>query len=395
MKNLTNSTIVNCTTNYDSSSNVTTILRGYVATLLIVFGLLGNFLIVVVLRRREMRAKINQSLVALAVWDALLLVGGAFQYSYITFRYGDTPGQGQIVYSYLFLFPWTNAAKTGSVWTMLATACERYFAIACPLRHKYLVTGRKIRYCLLFLAVLAVLYSVPRYFEIQVEDIVCMTAAGNYSLIPRIFESPLRSNRIYYGIVYTFLNPALTSLGPFFLQAILAIRISVFVNSSIAQTQRFNSSIGRNRQATVRRRSQERNMTLMLLVVQIKFLICFMLPVFLNLAEFFMSGGRSSEEFFIVITVSDLCVLANSALNFLIYTTFTRRFRNTLFFMAARLFGVGMEVNSSSASMMMKDYEGVPTIEAASPKMLPATERLNEQLERHRQETSLSLQSVQ
>src|SRR5690349_20047627 len=77
------------------------LINGPITASLVIFGIMINILSIVVLRSLRKRS-IQNFLIALAVWDILLLLSAFFLYSLSTIIYGRRPLLG----SYVFVYPW-------------------------------------------------------------------------------------------------------------------------------------------------------------------------------------------------------------------------------------------------------------------------------------------------
>lgn len=64
-------------------------------------------------------------------------------------------------------FPVGLIAQTGSVWTTVAVTAERYVAVCHPLRAKSLCTYRRARCLQVIVTLAAVVYNIPRFWEVR------------------------------------------------------------------------------------------------------------------------------------------------------------------------------------------------------------------------------------
>ena len=64
----------------------------------------------------------------------------------------------------IFVYGFLHTFRVGSVYVTLAVTFERFHAIICPLRH-----FRRKKYMLPFCISFAILYNIPKYFELQIE----------------------------------------------------------------------------------------------------------------------------------------------------------------------------------------------------------------------------------
>ena len=93
----------------------------------------------------------------------------------------------------IFVYGFLHTFRVGSVYVTLAVTFERFHAIICPLRH-----FRRKKYMLPFCISFAILYNIPKYFELKIEV--------KYSLITFTLECTLHSININKR---SFLNTSL------------------------------------------------------------------------------------------------------------------------------------------------------------------------------------------
>ena len=62
-------------------------------------------------------------------------------------------------------------AQTGSVYLTLCVTIERYVAVCLPLKARSLCTFGRARYYVLCIGVFALLYNIPRFWEVTWETV--------------------------------------------------------------------------------------------------------------------------------------------------------------------------------------------------------------------------------
>ena len=98
------------------------------------FGLAGNFLTIIVLRKStEANRHFNKLLIALAIVDSLLIVDLVVESSILLFLGGELPLWYIFSYSY-FIHPAKGMVQTATIYMVVAVSAERYKAICHPLR---------------------------------------------------------------------------------------------------------------------------------------------------------------------------------------------------------------------------------------------------------------------
>lgn len=167
----------NRTTNSDFTANFVTFKKSvniYFVGLAILFGLVGNTLSVIVLRHdrqadAKQRSSTNHLLRMLAIVDSLYLITCFFIQTLKTIIENTEwfPGS-PIRYHYLHSEPlvWmlSSAAQTSTVWLVLLVTLDRYLAVCKPWKSRWR-TPRFVATVVAILAVLALIYNLPRFFE--------------------------------------------------------------------------------------------------------------------------------------------------------------------------------------------------------------------------------------
>ena len=213
-------------------------------------GLTGNLFNLVVLSRKSMTGTMERlersahyGLVALAVSDALFCLA-VLPTAYV----------GQNVFDsldYDFRFVYTvygsgviNTFILSSTWLTVTMAVSRYVAICYPLQARR-VLGRSFAFvAFAVVGAVSVVFNVPRYFRLRVENIACAEGGRLYYVDEVSSFDDVRIERAYQGVYFV-----VGILLPFLLLAfcnlklILALRMSIRVREqSYAGTNQRNES---------------------------------------------------------------------------------------------------------------------------------------------------------
>ena len=97
------------------------------------FGLAGNCLTVIVLRKTETNRQFNKLLVSLAVIDSVLIVFVVGETAVLGKFLGSAPDWFNVSYPYV-IHPLKGMVQTGTIYMVVAVSAERYKAICFPLR---------------------------------------------------------------------------------------------------------------------------------------------------------------------------------------------------------------------------------------------------------------------
>ena len=88
----------------------------------------------------------------------------------------------------IFVYGFLHTFRVGSVYVTLAVTFERFHAIICPLRH-----FKRKKYMLPACIVFAVVYNLPKYFELQILVRNIFNLLYYYCTIPQaLFEKCLQ-----------------------------------------------------------------------------------------------------------------------------------------------------------------------------------------------------------
>lgn len=367
------------------------LISGPILTALIICGIFGNILNIRALHGYKRRvAAINSFLIILACWDLILVISSFFLYNFSVLVNTHVVVHGDYVRAYPILFVVSHAAHTASIWCVVALAAERYFALCHPLRHRTKSNLGRIRITLLGISVASILASVPKFFEILI--IECRDSDTGQT-IPWVDSSPLRRHPLYSFAYIVVGGLLLHSLTPFVIMVILSIRVVVEVKRGATLRRRISArrSTGSVRSTVTtpacdragslrsvrsehltrgesiysrtsydrlsrKGSSLDRNDHVLAVAVVAKFLICHFLPTSLDICERLMDGEAFEGPVVdVLVDISNVLVVLNSSINFLLYTAFSARFRRQVrFVMRCRAKAVEMDNARSLNSSMIR-----------------------------------------
>uniref|UniRef100_A0A914W8W4 G-protein coupled receptors family 1 profile domain-containing protein n=1 Tax=Plectus sambesii TaxID=2011161 RepID=A0A914W8W4_9BILA len=213
------------------------VVNGWVTATLVFVGCVLNILCIAIFlrpqcRRSGPRPVIYYYLIYLAIWETTLLLNAFLMYSFPTLYYGHVRHYGPYVVIFPFVYTLSNMTLTGSVWVVMALTVDRYFALCHPLAHKAIQERKRVKKLLLVVSACAVLFSLPRYFELQVAYMHVEYLDGNYSVI---MQTPLPLNQMYM-IFYRIIGGLLFySLVPSVVLFTLTVRITIELRRAIAK----------------------------------------------------------------------------------------------------------------------------------------------------------------
>ena len=289
------------------------LLEGVVQMMICVLGILGNIASIFILTRPQFRSCFNQLLAVLASYDFLYLLTMMLESMK---RLGAETNTQILLFPFL-LFPLNYIAMTGSIFMTVCVAIERYIAVSHPLYyHKILQDttthrGRLLAY-LIPVTILAVLFNIPKFFEIQVVE----DEEGN------IFTdiTAVRTNHFYITYYHNWFRLLAIGILPF--AAILVLNIKIY----LAMRRRRNG-----------RRNQD-DLSVILIVIVTTFVICNFPRLVLNMHETFvvdvihlcqdsLLGGFPIWSIFSGF-LSHVLLVINSSANLFIYCSIGTKFRH-------------------------------------------------------------------
>ncbi|KAI5637388.1 7 transmembrane receptor (rhodopsin family) domain-containing protein [Phthorimaea operculella] len=262
-------------------------------------GLLGNALAVLVLSRPQMRSSINCLLIGLAACDTVLILTSV------------------LLFGLTAIYPYTGYMH------------YYYFHICPHLTPFALCTSSRARWYVLGTALFALVYNMPKFFEAEVYPVYdtssisisnATVTAYNTTVISEetdyvycVKTSDFRSDT--YIIVYIhWMYMVVMYVVPF--SSLAALNACIVRQVRRAQAERARLS-------RVQRR--ELGLATMLLVVVLVFFLCNILPLVTNAFEVFMD--EEFDKLDPLVKTSNLLVMINSSVNFIIYVIFGEKFK--------------------------------------------------------------------
>lgn len=285
--------------------------------LLCIFGTLGNSLAFLVFRKDRLKTSTSFLFQSLSVIDTLMLLSVFPVYcvpQFVNFT-GLYPTYMTRNYPFLLvhLLPFMFIAQTSTIWVTVLVGVNRYIAVCMPYQAIRLCTVQQAKKQLAIVLLFSTIYNTPKFFEGRL--------AGNETVICAVHTvlAEDQSYRIIYGnILYTIVICVL----PLLVLTFLNIRLMSALKDVKRKRQEMQSP----------RQQQDNNVTLVLIVVVIVFSIC-QFPALLTQIFWTILGdeARFCGGFqFYFSRISNVLVITNSSVNFIIYCAFNNRFRRVL-----------------------------------------------------------------
>ena len=313
-----------------------------------VLGILGNIATAVILLQRHMRNKFNRLLVALAFFDSILLLT-TLAYS-IVCVYRDAC---MIAYPYI-LWPTRCFAITSSTFMTVVIATERFMAVCHPLKYKPNKHHHVLK-CISAVTILAMMFTTTKFMEYEPDDCTVIRVTKLYKNNVYI---------IYNAIIYKFM---VTGLIPGLILVFLYVKIYKAIKASHLMQRRCSATVDNQVNETMRRMENRR--ARIYAGVVITFLICNTPDSFLKIA-YIMKTVKSTEEppqwFSMAVIVRTFFLNLNSAMNCVIYTCLSKKFRKEFKRVLGRLKGSDIALASrvenyiTPNSVPTKHQYGIP-----------------------------------
>ncbi|XP_048753020.1 FMRFamide receptor-like [Ostrea edulis] len=322
-QNLTNSTPSGFTDNscyeiYEKAITFQFYAWGVVGNIIAAYGIIGNILAILVLRHRLMRSSTSYYLISLAVYDTGVLLAMILLMALPTIYLEKKELMDYYYasqYMNAYLYPMALVAQTGTVYTTVGFTIERYIAVCHPLKAANTCTRSRTKRIIILIFVCSVIYNVPRFFEYTVVE--KWSPHLNRS-VPEVMTTTLGSNKDFRQVYFICLHLIVMFLAPFVLISILNIQLMRAVK---------NAKKTRNRMST--NAAKEANLTIMLIAVIVVFLICQLPSIADNIlwTIFDKDVLHCNLHYVRLTSISNLMVNVNSAVNFILYCVFGKRFR--------------------------------------------------------------------
>ena len=291
---------------------------GVTANIISCYGIVGNVLSIIVLSHRQMRNSTSYYLISLAIYDMMVLLFMSLFLAIPTIYLEKDILEGYyFAYPYMhpFVYPVALIAQTGTVYTILAFTVERYIAVCRPLHAANTCTMARTKRVILIIFIASITYNLPRFFEYQTTQV---WSDVHNKTIPTIEFTEIGKNKVFQEVYFIYTYLIIMFLLPFSLLTVLNILLIQAVNRAKKTRNSITSSS-----------SKETNLTVMLIAVINVFLGC-QLPALVDnmmVAIFGLEELNCSVEWVQFTTISNLLVVINSAVNFILYCTVGKRFR--------------------------------------------------------------------
>jgi hypothetical protein len=310
--------------------------HGYCASIICLLGIIANGLNIIVLTRKNMISATNTILTALAVADGLTML--AYLPFAILYYCLDDQNSWGVAQFLLFYVCFSVLAHSISIWLTVNLAVFRYLFIRYPRQGQTLcsIERAKLSVILVFFATLFV--CIPNFMGHNVQP----TQEKNVTYY--IMSS--REDSYFYqiiGRVNFWMISVLVKLFPCFLLIVLSVLLIRCMQEVEQRRKNLRKQARPNSKDNDSSRDRKTNRTTrMLLTVVILFVICELPQGIVGLLVGILGAQFNNEIYYPLGEVFDIIALVNNGINFILYCTMSKQFRDTfviLFFKPLRLGG--------------------------------------------------------
>ena len=298
------------------------ILCTLVIGLLCILGAVGNITAFFVFWKDNIKTSSSFLFQGLSFIDTVLLITAfpiyclepIVKYTGV-FREFDTIHPFVLVY----VFPAAMTAQTITIWVTVLVGVNRYIAVCKPYSASRLCTVNQAQKQLALVVITCVVYNIPRFCEAKLISVFDSRTNETY-ITPKYTE--LGKNKMYLIIYNNAMYLIFLLILPLIILTMLNVRLIKALNALRQKRQQMQSA----------RQQQDNNVTFVLIIVVFVFTVC-QAPALVNqiLWNVLDDTARLCGHFqFYYQRISNMLVVFNSSVNFLIYFLFNTRFRQVL-----------------------------------------------------------------
>lgn len=287
---------------------------------LCIVGLIGNLTSFVVFWKDKIKTSTSFLFQGLSLIDSLLLIAAFPIYCVKPFvEYtGHIKGYNHVEpYVLVYVFPIAFLFQTATIWVTVLVGVNRYIAVCKPYQASRLCTVAQARKQLAFVLLCVIIYNIPKFCEAKLETLT----RDNRTVLTPVYiglgQKPL------YWIIYG---------NVFYMIFLLILPLLVLTILNVRLINALNAWKKKRAELQTMRQQQDNNVTFVLIIVVLVFTVC-QAPALVNqiLWNVLPDHARFCGGFqFYFQRISNMLVILNSSVNFLIYFLFNTRFRQVL-----------------------------------------------------------------
>jgi hypothetical protein len=296
----------------------------YVVVTICVFGLVGNFINIVILHttsaghQSRMEKSAQFGLSALSVSDLLFCVATLPSGFFWKARSSDSMDVKLIYWAYSDAV--INTFMQTSTWLTVMMAVSRYLAICHPFKARMVIGMKFTRACTCGIVIFCVLLNIPRYFFLEIEHVE-FDGSIRWFTMPGVMRKNKQAETFYYWLYFV-------------VGILLPLVILTFSNMKLLQTLRCAAAkttinIRRHQHASSsnNHNSNSQRITLILVIIVIVYTLCLVPAEIANFIKYLEIVGDNMLVFNFILAVLNASQTMNFAVNVILYCTINREFR--------------------------------------------------------------------
>ena len=324
--------------------------HGYISAIVCVFGIVSNMANIVVLTRKNMVSSTNLILTWLAVADLLTMttyLPVSIHFYILRLQEVQFPASKDIHWIRFLLFHANSSVTchTVAIWLTIVLALFRYLYICYPTKCTQLCSLQRAKIAILCIYIFTILVCVPNYLMYQIKT--SFYAGSNIVVEPfnkttnntEYISNPDNGSFYYFDLDDSFIirkipklkkanywiHAFLIKLLPCTLLTVLTILLIIAMHKANQRRMKLKSQ---GRKAESDRARETNRTTIMLLCVVGLFLLTELPQGILTLCNIFVVGFYY-DVYEALGDLLDITALLNNSINFVLYCTMSRQFRQT------------------------------------------------------------------
>ena len=276
----------------------------YIGPALCFFGIFGNIFNTFVLYRGRLYDSPYVYLKALSITDMLALM---MSLPYLLNTQNSDHFIANVYNAYIF-FPIVNLLTAASVWITVGVTIDRFIFVKFPLLARSYSSGARVKTRIVTIYAIAILFTIPRFFSFEL-----VNEFNVYRMEFTLFhKSPYYR---VYDIVCIILHH--------FIPLVIFVVINTYLIVAVYRARFIRRELGIRTNRERDWQIEQRRFTITLIGI-IVLSIAAIFPS--TVSDFFRLTDLSIQEYKMLRTISNMLLLCNLSMNFVLFCAFNKRF---------------------------------------------------------------------